>query len=218
MKLLESFKLVHGMDTTRRYSNSRLIIDESILSHTACVALLSSLLYDIAVEASPELSKVTDKAVMLTNALVHDTPEVVTGDLPRSIKYWNESISAAYEEVEQEAAESIYKSLGISDRLAEIYADGAINAKNDLNGVFIRISDMISVSYKLYSEVLLLNNPGILLTCRGMSDHLTSLHDKVESILSDYPEACSRMLDFIDQARKLTAKILERDPELDIAG
>lgn len=218
MKLVETFKLLHGMDTTRRYSNSRLIIDESILGHTACVALLSSLLYDVAVEASPALLEVTDKGRMLTNALIHDTPEVITGDLPRTIKYWNDAISTAYEEVEVQAAQRIYSDLGIGAQLADRYATGAIEAKSSLDGVFIKISDMISVSYKLYSEVLLLRNPGILLTCRDMDEYLAELRTQVAGILVDYPEASAIMCNYIDQAMTLTHEMLKLDPEKELAN
>ena len=44
-------------------------------------------------------------------ALYHECPEVITGDLPTPIKYFNRSITGAYKDIEGEACEKLLSTL-----------------------------------------------------------------------------------------------------------
>ncbi len=46
-----------------------------------------------------------ERAALL--ALFHDTPEVITGDLPTPVKYYNSDISGAYKKIEKEAVKKL---------------------------------------------------------------------------------------------------------------
>ena len=78
------------------------IDNENIAEHSAQVAqiahalaLIKNRLFDGALDAN----KVT------TLALYHETGEVITGDLPTPIKYYNPKIRSAYKELEEVAIE-----------------------------------------------------------------------------------------------------------------
>lgn len=92
------------MKYIKRWSLMRSVRDENIMEHSQQVAFLSHALAVInnkvyGGDADPE------KCVML--AVYHECGEVMTGDLPTPIKYFNNSIHGAYKELEDKACDKL---------------------------------------------------------------------------------------------------------------
>ena len=65
------------------------------------------LTHALALIGNRELSKSYDVERLVLFALYHDVSEILTGDLPTPVKYYNEDIKNAYKKIEQKAEERI---------------------------------------------------------------------------------------------------------------
>lgn len=102
------FSMVFRMKYIDRWGLMRNTWKESLSEHTLDVAVLS---HALAVIARKRLGKQVDaqRAVMI--ALFHDTSEIITGDLPTPVKYYNDSLITAYKQVEQVASNQLLQML-----------------------------------------------------------------------------------------------------------
>lgn len=96
------------MKFIRRWQLMRSTREENIMEHSHSVAVLTHAL--CAVERGVFGGEVdSEKAVLY--ALYHELSEVMTGDLPTPVKYFNVSIHGEYEKLETLAIDKIEKTL-----------------------------------------------------------------------------------------------------------
>lgn len=81
---------------------------ESLSQHSHEVAAVS---YALAVIGNRRFEKNYDASRAALLGLFHDMPEILTGDLPTPVKYYNTEIKSAYDEVEKTACEKLLKTL-----------------------------------------------------------------------------------------------------------
>ena len=94
------FAFLDRMKYIRRWSLMRSSRDENVTEHTQQVAVFAHALAVIDREVfggSPDV----EKTVLL--AIYHESSEVMTGDLPTPIKYFNREIHGAYKQLEERA-------------------------------------------------------------------------------------------------------------------
>ena len=96
------------MKYIKRWQLMRSTHDENIMEHSQSVSLLAHALVTIHNEICGGHADVL-KTVLY--AMYHETSEVMTGDLPTPIKYYNKSIHGAYKEIEKSACEKIVGTL-----------------------------------------------------------------------------------------------------------
>ena len=96
------------MKYIKRWQLMRSVREENIMEHSQSVALLS---HALAVIHNEEFGGSADIAKTVLYALYHETSEVMTGDLPTPIKYYNRSIQGAYKELEKNACEKMVSML-----------------------------------------------------------------------------------------------------------
>ena len=92
------------MKYIKRWQLMRSEKEENIMEHSQSVTVLAHALVTIHNEIYGGNADVT-KTVLY--ALYHETSEVMTGDLPTPIKYYNRSIHGAYKELEKKACEKM---------------------------------------------------------------------------------------------------------------
>ena len=92
------------MKYIKRWQLMRSTREETIMEHTQSVTLLAHALATIHNDIYGGNADVL-KTVLY--AMYHETSEVMTGDLPTPIKYYNSSIHGAYKELEKRACEKI---------------------------------------------------------------------------------------------------------------
>lgn len=102
------FALLFRMKYIPRWGLMRCSAEENVAEHTTETAILAHALCVIENEMfggklDPE------KAAVI--ALYHETAEVITGDLPTPVKYWDEQITSAYKRIEHDAELKIIASL-----------------------------------------------------------------------------------------------------------
>ncbi len=92
MKLIDRWALMHNSSK------------ENIAEHSHTVAVLS---HALALIGNKEFGKNynAERAALL--ALYHDTTEVITGDMPTPVKYYNEEIKSVYKDIERAAGERL---------------------------------------------------------------------------------------------------------------
>ena len=102
------YAYMERMKYIKRWQLMRSVREENIMEHSQSVALFSHALVTIHNEVFGGKADVL-KTVLY--AMYHETAEVMTGDLPTPIKYYNRSIQGAYKELERNAAEKIVNTL-----------------------------------------------------------------------------------------------------------
>lgn len=90
------------MKYIRRWQLMRSQRDENIMEHSQSVAMLA---HALAVIRNKVFGGSVNVEKTVLYAMYHEISEVLTGDLPTPIKYYNRSIQAAYKDLERSAAE-----------------------------------------------------------------------------------------------------------------
>ena len=96
------------MKYIKRWQLMRSVREENIMEHSQSVAILAHALVTIHNEI---YGGDADVLKVVLYAMYHETSEVMTGDLPTPIKYYNRDIHSAYKELEQNACKKITKTL-----------------------------------------------------------------------------------------------------------
>jgi 5'-deoxynucleotidase len=98
MKNYNFFAMLSRMKYINRWGLMRNTIDENIAEHSLETAFIAHALAVINnVYFDGDISP--DKAAVY--AMYHDTPEIITGDLPTPVKYFAPEIKKSYDMVEQ---------------------------------------------------------------------------------------------------------------------
>ena len=92
------------MKYIKRWQLMRSVREENIMEHSQSVTLLSHALVTVHNEVFGGNADVLKTVLYAT---YHETSEVMTGDLPTPIKYYNRSIHGAYKELEKTACEKL---------------------------------------------------------------------------------------------------------------
>ena len=98
------FAYFSRMRLIRRWGLMHNTYPENVQEHSLLVALAA---HALAIIRNRLYGGTVDPARVAVLALYHDSGEVLTGDLPSPIKYFNPDIRAAYSEIESSAAETL---------------------------------------------------------------------------------------------------------------
>lgn len=92
------------MKYIKRWQLMRATREENIMEHSQSVAVLA---HALAVVRNEVFGGSVDVTKTVLYALYHETSEVMTGDLPTPIKYYNREIRGAYKDLEARACEKL---------------------------------------------------------------------------------------------------------------
>lgn len=122
---------------------------ENLMQHTAECAFITHFL---AIVGNVRFNKSYDADKLAAYALFHDASEVLTGDLPTPIKYYNEEMRQLYKGIEKTASEKLLEHL--SEEYREVYA--SYLKVNGLSGEEIKLlkaADKLCAYIKCISEM-----------------------------------------------------------------
>lgn len=143
----EFFALMGRMRYITRWGLMRNTYRENISEHSHQVAVLAHALAlirrDILCLPTPE----PDKCAVA--ALYHDASEILTGDLPTPIKYYNPDIKAAYKQVERVAGNRLLDML--PPALRKSYESYVLEDDRELEP-FVKAADKLSAHIKCLEE------------------------------------------------------------------
>lgn len=172
-KLLEIFDINYKMSALTRYSQTHLVKEESVLEHTGFVCSMAYYIGMVLVKENVPLNI----GVLLSKAVVHDMDEIITGDIPRPTKYYNEGVRGALQEIE----DANMLKISAEVELESIFYDWK-KAKDGKEGLIVAICDSLAVVYKVYYEVIMFGNMTIADHADGIYPHIMKNIREFESM------------------------------------
>ncbi len=144
MKYIDRWAL---MRNTRSENLSEHSLETAFIAHALCI--IENKRFGGAVNA--------EKAAVL--ALFHDTPEIITGDLPTPVKYYSTEIKKAYDDMEQVAVKKLLDFLpeDLRPEFEEIY-----NEQDEHILKIVRAADKLSALIKCRDEIRMGNREFVL--------------------------------------------------------
>ncbi len=144
----EFYALLGRMRYITRWGLMRNSFSENIQEHSHQVAVLAHALALIRREILHLPGPDPEKCA--TAALYHDASEILTGDMPTPIKYYNPDIRNAYKVVEQVAGEKLLGML--PPELRESYERYVLEDDEELNPI-VKAADKLAAHIKCLEEL-----------------------------------------------------------------
>ena len=142
------FAYMSRMKLIRRWSLMKAVTDENIAEHSAQVAQIA---HALAVIANKIYSKEINADRVATLALYHESSEVITGDLPTPIKYYNPEIRSAYKNIESVANKKLLSMLPAE--LCEEYKPLIEQDSDSYEHELVKAADKLSAYVKCVEEL-----------------------------------------------------------------
>ena len=143
----EFYALLGRMRYITRWGLMRNTFSENIQEHSHQVAVLAHALGLIRREILGLPGPDPEKCAVA--ALYHDASEILTGDLPTPIKYYNPSIKTAYKQVEKIAGEQLLDKL--PPQLRKAYEAYVLEEDQDVLPI-VKAADKLSAYIKCVEE------------------------------------------------------------------
>lgn len=143
----EFYALMGRMRYITRWGLMRNTFSENIQEHSHQVAVLAHALALIRRDILHLPGPDPDKCAVA--ALYHDATEILTGDLPTPIKYYNPEIKAAYKQVEKVAGNRLLDML--PQQLRESYAPLVLEEDKEVLPI-VKAADKLSAHIKCLEE------------------------------------------------------------------
>lgn len=199
MKLKSVLNYATSLSTTRRYSQSRLHIEESVLEHMGFVTYMGVM---IGTEIEALSPGTLDIGKLLTKATTHDLEEPITGDVPRPTKYFSTDVKNAFELVAQSGMRESLRGMELQSE--EVIWDSWLNAKDGPEGFIIRILDLSAVVWKMHSEITMMGNRTLMVSCDKVHQYLSEVRLAIPDNFDDI-EVVDYLRDIIDDLTILSA-------------
>lgn len=143
------FAMLSRMKYINRWGLMNNTREENISEHSLEVALLAHALVTIANERFGASLSADRAAVM---GIFHDAGEIITGDMPTPIKYYNDDIRTAYQQIERVSEESLLSML--PDDLRPAYEPLVDSSKADKELLpYVKAADKLSALIKCICEI-----------------------------------------------------------------
>ena len=143
----EFYALMGRMRYITRWGLMRNTFSENISEHSHMTAVLAHALALIRRDILNLPTPDPDRCAVA--ALYHDASEILTGDLPTPIKYYNPDIKAAYKQVERVAGERLLTML--PEALRDSYA-GYVLEEDEAVTPLVKAADKLSAYIKCVEE------------------------------------------------------------------
>ena len=142
------FAYMARMKLIRRWSLMKSVTEENIAEHSAQVAQIA---HALALIKNRFFGGELDADRIATIALYHETAEVLTGDLPTPIKYYNPEIRQAYKQIEGVANEKLITML--PEELRADYRSLIMEDPSSYEYALVKAADKISAYVNCVEEL-----------------------------------------------------------------
>ena len=142
------YAFISRMKNIKRWALMRSVKEENIMEHSQQVAVLAHALGLINNKIYKGTADV-NKIVLL--AQYHEVGEVITGDLPTPIKYFNPEIQSAYKDLEKKASERLIEML--PEELKEEYKKYIIPDQDCIEYKLVKCADRLAAYLKCVEEI-----------------------------------------------------------------
>ena len=187
------FAYLDRMKYIRRWQLMRSVRDENIMEHSQQVAMFAHALAVINNKVFGGTAS-ADRAALY--AMYHECSEVMTGDLPTPIKYYNNSITGAFKQIEELATDKLLETL--PEELREGFG---VSVKPDTQSYeykLMKAADRLSAYVKCLEE-LRCGNAEFTRAKKSIEDDLRSRNiPEVEYFFEKFIPAFSLTLDELE--------------------
>lgn len=142
------FAFLNRMKYIKRWSLMRSVREENIMEHSQQVAVIA---HALALLNNKIFGGSVDVNSVVLLAQYHEVGEVITGDLPTPIKYFNPEIKSAYKDLEKNACEKLLNML--PETLKEDYLPLIIPDESSFEYKLVKCADRLSAYLKCVEEV-----------------------------------------------------------------
>ncbi|OUN18962.1 5'-deoxynucleotidase [Pseudoflavonifractor sp. An85] len=140
------FAYLFRMRYIARWALMRNTRTENVEEHSYEVSVLA---HALAVIGQQVYGKEVNPDRVATVALFHDAPEIITGDLPTPIKYFNPAIKSAYDQVEAVAQDKLLAML--PKELTGAY-EPLVRGEDPQVGRYVKAADKLAAWLKCLDE------------------------------------------------------------------
>lgn len=182
------YAMMSRMKNIYRWGLMRNTRRENLSEHSLEVAQIA---HALAIISNQRFSGNFDPNYVATVAMYHDTSEIITGDMPTPIKYYNDEIKSAYKQIES-AAENQLKNMlpdDFKEEFSKIY--------NPDNGTqrLVKAADRISALIKCMEE-LNMGNGEFSVAKETIEKSLSAMNCKEADVfINEFLESFSLTLD-----------------------
>lgn len=141
------FGMLARMKYINRWGLMRNTINENIAEHSLEVAIIA---HALAIIGNTYFGKSLNAEHITVLAIMHDTTEIITGDLPTPIKYYAPEIRDSYKKVEEIAAEQLISEL--PKEMQPEYEKILLEEKNE-DWKYVKAADKLSAYIKCIEEI-----------------------------------------------------------------
>lgn len=140
------YAMMSRMKNIYRWGLMRNTRRENLSEHSLETAQIA---HALALIGNKRLGKKYNADFAATVAMYHDTPEIITGDMPTPVKYYNGEIKAAYGEIERAAEKRLIDMLpeDFREDFARLYSPDRDTAR------LVKAADKLSALIKCIEEL-----------------------------------------------------------------
>ena len=142
------FAFLNRMKYIRRWSLMRSVREENIMEHSQQVSVIA---HALALINNKILGGNADVNKTVLLAQYHEVGEVITGDLPTPIKYFNPEIKSAYKDLEETACKRILSML--PESLSSEYEQFILPDTESEEYQTVKAADRLSAYLKCVEEI-----------------------------------------------------------------
>lgn len=142
------FAMLSRMKNIRRWALMRNTRSENICEHSHEVAVVA---HALALLTNRHYGGCVDVNRCVLLAVYHDVPEILTGDMPTPVKYYNPAIREAYRQVEESACDKLLEML--PDDLREDYRSLLLSEDHSVEWQIVKAADKLSALIKCIEEL-----------------------------------------------------------------
>ena len=141
--------MLSRMKYVNRWGLMRNLHNESIAEHTMDVVFLS---HALVVIANTYFDKSLDEGRVVLLAAFHDAPEIMTGDMPTPVKYFDPEIRSAYGRVEDAVIAKMVRSLPEEMQMRYEPLFNGLDEADELLFKYVKAADKLSALIKCIEE------------------------------------------------------------------
>lgn len=181
------------MKHIKRWSLMRSVREENIMEHSQQVAVIA---HALAVINNKVFGGNVDKTKVVFLAQYHEVGEVITGDLPTPIKYFNPEIKSAYKDLEKNACERLINML--PPIMQEEYSQYIIPNEQCEEYRLVKCADRLSAYLKCVEEIKAGNSEFKKAKKSILAELKSTKSPEVDYYLKEFAPAYELTLDELD--------------------
>ena len=191
--MFKFFAYLNRMKYIKRWSLMRSVKEENIMEHSHQVAVIA---HALAVIKNKEFGGNVNIEKVVLIAQYHEVGEVITGDLPTPIKYFNPEIKSAYKDLEQKACEKILSFL--PENMVAEYQKYVLPDVESEEYCLVKAADRLSAYLKCIEEIKMGNLEFKKAKSSILSDLKSLKSPEVSFYLKEFAPAYELTLDELD--------------------